>query len=245
MGGFDGPSVRLASRFSAVKIRNWERFQHYKNRNPPWIKLHKRLLDNPDWALLPDHASRLLVELWLLGSENDGELPDLDRIAFRVRRPKRSVGASLKVLQDKGFVSRASSVLDQCLGDAVPETEAETEKRQRQRESTQEVFDYWVLRRREALNLNGGPQPVLNAKRSKSIMARIGEGYDVPTLKRAVDGCMASDFHLKGGHLDIELICRDAGKVDGFLLRTPDEPEGSAELGSARPLASGGFYVGN
>jgi len=224
-----------------VKIQNWDRFQHYKNRNPPWIKLHKRLLDNPEWVALPDHASRLLIELWLLGSENDGELPSIERIAFRVRRPLKSVSASLKVLQDKGFVDRASTVLDGCLPLAVPETEAETEKRQRQRESTQEVFDYWVLRRREALNLNGGPQPILSAKRSQRIMARLEDGYDVPTLKQAIDGCMASDFHVEGGWLDIELICRDPSKVDGFLLKKPEK----GETGTARQLESGGFYVGN
>lgn len=26
------------------KVRNWEQFQHYKDRNPPWIKLHFALL---------------------------------------------------------------------------------------------------------------------------------------------------------------------------------------------------------
>ena len=29
-----------------LHIKNWGEFQHYKKRNPPWIKLHKKLLDD-------------------------------------------------------------------------------------------------------------------------------------------------------------------------------------------------------
>lgn len=208
-----------------MKIRNWERFQHYKTRNPPWVKLHKQLLDNPEWSNLPDHAARLLVELWLLASEAGGELPSADRIAFRVRRPLKSVSASLKVLLDIGFLEDASNVLATCLHDASPETEAEEEKRQKRAETkaaVTEVFEYWVMRRSSVLNTNGGVPPTLSATRSNKIKARLGDGYDVPTLKRAVDGCMASDFHVKGKHVDIELICRDQEKVDAFLLRAAE-----------------------
>ena len=28
-----------------LRVRNWERYQHYKERNPPWIKLYVELLD--------------------------------------------------------------------------------------------------------------------------------------------------------------------------------------------------------
>ena len=30
--------------------KNWSDFQHYKERNPPWIRLHRSLLDNFEWA---------------------------------------------------------------------------------------------------------------------------------------------------------------------------------------------------
>ena len=205
-----------------MMVRNWEKFQHYKDRNPPWVKLHKQLLDNPEWFALPDAASRLLVEVWLLASENDGNIPDVDVIAFRVRRPVAGVSKALKVLMDKGFVVHASTTLYGCLPVAVPETETETETETDKRllvGAVREVFEYWVVRRKVALNLNGGPPPVLSAKRSAKIVARMDEGYDVPALKEAVDGCMGSDFHREGGHTDIELICRDQTKVESFLHR--------------------------
>jgi hypothetical protein len=37
-----------------LTIKNWSEFQHYKDRNPPWIKLHRALLDDYAFAALPD-----------------------------------------------------------------------------------------------------------------------------------------------------------------------------------------------
>ena len=33
-----------------LRIKNWSEFQHYKDRAPPWVKLHHSLLDNFEWA---------------------------------------------------------------------------------------------------------------------------------------------------------------------------------------------------
>ena len=32
--------------------KDWGEFQHYKDRSPPWIKLHKKILDNADFSPL-------------------------------------------------------------------------------------------------------------------------------------------------------------------------------------------------
>jgi len=58
-----------------LRIKNWEEFQHYKDRNPPWIKLHRALLDNYDFCKLPDTAKAHLMLIWILGSQNDGIVP--------------------------------------------------------------------------------------------------------------------------------------------------------------------------
>jgi len=47
------------------RVRNWEQFQHYKDRNPPWIKLHFALLASEDWVTLDD-ASKLLAVVCML-----------------------------------------------------------------------------------------------------------------------------------------------------------------------------------
>lgn len=69
-----------------LRIKDWSDFQHYKTRTaPPWIKFYRRLLDDPEWFALSGDASKMLANCWLLASEYDGALPDIGKIAFRLR----------------------------------------------------------------------------------------------------------------------------------------------------------------
>jgi len=57
------------------RIRNWSQFQHYKDRNPPWIKLHQDLMSSETWALAPSDADRIvLVVVMLLAARNDNKI---------------------------------------------------------------------------------------------------------------------------------------------------------------------------
>lgn len=71
-----------------MRVKNWSRFQHYKDRKPEWIKLYRDLLDDLDWHRLDAEAAKALVMMWLIASEGDGELPDMDTLAFRLRTTK-------------------------------------------------------------------------------------------------------------------------------------------------------------
>ena len=52
-------------------VKSWDRFQHYRDRNPPWVKLHKQFLDDFDFHSLPVASRALAPMLWLLASEHD------------------------------------------------------------------------------------------------------------------------------------------------------------------------------
>lgn len=91
-----------------------------------------------------------------------------------------------------------------------------------------EVFVYWQQARNH-------PQAKLDAKREKAIKARLKDGYTVGDLCRAVDGCSASAYHMgqnqnRAVYDDIELICRDASKVDGFIKQAQAQPGVDAGL---------------
>ena len=101
-----------------MRIRNWETFQHYKHRSPPWIRLYRTLLDNPEWFALPGGAAKLLVELWLMASEKDGELPASGTLAWRLRRTSDDVETCLKSLIDRDFIIPDSVPLATCGQDA-------------------------------------------------------------------------------------------------------------------------------
>jgi hypothetical protein len=82
----------------AARVKNWKKFQHFKDRRPPWIKLYRDLLDDPDWHELSGDEAKALVMIWLVASENDGNLPDNRKLAFRLRIGEREVETLLKYL---------------------------------------------------------------------------------------------------------------------------------------------------
>jgi hypothetical protein len=109
--------------------KNWKEFQHYKDRAPAWIKLHRHLLDNYDFFCLPVASRALAPCLWLLASEyEDGKInATLDELAFRLRMTRGELADALSPLIEKGFFD-ASEPLAERKQDAIPEREKEGEE---------------------------------------------------------------------------------------------------------------------
>jgi hypothetical protein len=113
-------------------VKNWEKFQHYANRRPPWIKLHRTLLDDVAFARLHVASRALAPLLWLLASESDdGSIDGSDEdISFRLRISPKEFDAGINGLIAAGYISRlhdASTMLAPRLHDAMLETERERE----------------------------------------------------------------------------------------------------------------------
>jgi hypothetical protein len=68
-----------------MRIKNWTKFQHFKDRRPPWVKLYRDILDDLEWHELDPLAAKVLVMLWLIASEDEGRIPDTKTLAFRLR----------------------------------------------------------------------------------------------------------------------------------------------------------------
>lgn len=112
--------------FSVV---NWEKYQHYKDRTPPWIKLHAALLNNYDFACLQDASKAHLVLIWVLASQMGNRIP-ADPV-WLGRRLGATSPIDLAELQRRGFIEfscDASKLLAPCLQSACVETERETER---------------------------------------------------------------------------------------------------------------------
>lgn len=118
---------------ATLKVKNWGEFQHYKDRDPPWIKLHKGLLDDYEYQRLPLASRALAPMIWLLASESkDGSVEyDLDKLSFRLRCTAKEIEEAIKPLIANGFLIADSELLAGCYQDAMPEEsreEAEKEK---------------------------------------------------------------------------------------------------------------------
>jgi len=112
-----------------LKPKNWSVFQHYKDRCPPWIKLHRDLLNDRSFMRLPIASKALAPMLWLLASESKDGVFDgsLDELVFRLHISEKDYQQGLKPLIDNGFFVVASDVLAERYQFAIPETETERE----------------------------------------------------------------------------------------------------------------------
>lgn len=132
--------------------KNWGAFQHYKNRCPPWIKLHRDILNDRDFMSLPTASKALAPLLWLLACEkNDGIFDaSLEELEWRLRISKKEIKIGLESLLDMGFFivsdGDASNVPAECLRDATPEERREEQKKEETKESAAQAFiSFWSL----------------------------------------------------------------------------------------------------
>jgi hypothetical protein len=120
-----------------LRIKNWAKFQHFKDRRPPWVKLYRDLLDDIEWHQLEPRAAKSLVMLWLIASENEGELPAVETLAFRLRTSEAEVLGVLKKLSHWLIQDDIDSISERNQNDAP-----ETEKRQRREETEKRARDF-------------------------------------------------------------------------------------------------------
>ena len=115
--------------------KNWQAFQHYKDRKPAWIKLHHSLLDDFEFSRLPVASRALAPCLWLLASEYEGGAitASLEEIAFRLRMTIDELVSSFQPLIKSGFFVDASGLLAERYQYAIPERKKE-ETGERERE---------------------------------------------------------------------------------------------------------------
>jgi len=173
-----------------MRIKNWTKFQHFKDRRPPWVKLYRDILDDLEWHELDPLAAKVLVMLWLIASEDDGRIPDTKTLAFRLR---------LTEVKTKEIVSKLSHWLEQDDINVISsgyqldstETERETEVEKEKEKETKakapegvspEVWDSFVKQRKAS-------RAVITTTVIKSIQKEADKaGW---TLEQALSECAA------------------------------------------------------
>ena len=118
-----------------IRVVNWEEFQHYKDRSPPWIKLHNQLLENFEFECLPDASKAHLLCIWMLASRTDNKMRADTR--WLQRKICANEAVNIDILIESGFVEviqevterkqDASKMLQSTEQSAIPEREGETE----------------------------------------------------------------------------------------------------------------------
>lgn len=157
--------------------KNWDRFQHYKNRNPPWIKLHKDILDDYDWWQLPVASRALAPCLWILASCYDDGVFDASNevLSFRFRMTESEIEKAIKPLIDKGYFIVASITLADSKQSAMPE--------ERREETEYSAAKSILMHLNNKVNRNYKP-----VKANLSLInARLKDGFSLDDLINVID----------------------------------------------------------
>lgn len=209
-----------------LRVKNWERYQHYKNRYPPWIKLHAGLLEDYDFECLPDASKLLAICIWMLASRvGHNKIPN--DLPWLTRKLPIKAKIDLTPLIDAGFLEclrDASTTLAPCLRDADSE-----ERQRRDREETENIshdaskaeIDLVYQHYLTARSLTDS-QYALTPKRREKIKARLKE-FEPAALCAAIDAAVRSKFHQGDNpqgrvYLDLaDHILRSTEKVERWL----------------------------
>ena len=120
-----------------LRVRNWERFQHYKDRRPPGIKFHTAILDDHALLSLPAITQLVYDRMLLRAAVTDNNIEhDPEWLGQKFNLPPKEIQRSIETLVDAGFLQvagvkrSASKAIARRKQNGVPKAEAETEKKE-------------------------------------------------------------------------------------------------------------------
>jgi hypothetical protein len=71
-----------------------------------WFRVHDDLVDDPKVQLLSGDLVKSLLNLWCLASQNEGVLPPMKEMAFKLRMKPQQVAATIAELSVAGLIDR-------------------------------------------------------------------------------------------------------------------------------------------
>lgn len=180
-------------------VKNFEKFQHYRDRNPPWIKLYQSVLADYAFTRLQDASKMHLLAIWLLASRYSNKIPwDEKWISTQISATSK---VDLDALESAGFISKindASIMLAERLQDARPERERERETETEREEK--------VLLSAEA------PTTALNGNGHDDL----GQAFDAWNAFAASHGLPTCAKRTKARASAVRARLKDAGGIEGF-----------------------------
>jgi len=136
------------------KVKNYQKYQHYKERNPVWIKLYNAILTDYEFTLLSDKAKYQLIAINLLASRYQNKVPyDAKWIAQQISASDK---IDLDELEKLGFIipyEDASKMLADCYQNASIEKSREEKKREEKIKEPKISLQEWESKNGE-LNLS-------------------------------------------------------------------------------------------
>lgn len=124
------------------RIVGWDNYQHYKDRDPPWIKLHRDLLTSQTWVSLDDSGRVLAIACMLIAAGTDNKIPVsasyVRRRAYLDKDPDFAPLVAVGFVELVGEINETREIPTTTLADASTtlaiDTECSSEKRREETE---------------------------------------------------------------------------------------------------------------
>lgn len=229
---------------STISIKNWEKFQHYSDRDPTWIKLYRDVLTTEAWVLGTDISRLLQIAITLLAARYKNAIPnryDLIKKVASLDFSEVQFKKALEHLSCQNFLEiqcveqDASAMLaqryareEESRGEKSREEERRSEKDMSGKPAdAQQVFDHWRLTWKH-------PRSGLDLKRSATIKKAL-KHYSAADLCASISGYLNSPHHTGRNdkstvYDDIELFLRDSSHIDAGIRFFENPPTITSKL---------------
>ena len=91
-----------------IHVEGWDKFQHYKDRWPAWIKVHTDLHHRDEFLSLQPGARAVLISIWIEYAASNRQVP-FDTRKLSRRFNMRVTSAQLDSLIQAGFIHVSAS----------------------------------------------------------------------------------------------------------------------------------------
>lgn len=164
-----------------LTVKNWSAFQHYTKRNPPWIKLHRAIIEDYAFSTLKDKTKAHLMLIWVLASGAEGRIPyDAKFIASKISAAE---AVDLDSMIDAGFLIKDTEA------HTAPETAHKGNGAKQIIEDTGDVI--------ERVPMIGGEEFEVRESFAKEL-ERLYPNVDIPATLRQMRGwCIGNPQKLK------------------------------------------------
>ena len=219
-----------------IEICNWGKWQSYRSdRNqPPWIKVHRRILMNRKWTTLTDIQRGQLVVLWVIAADSNGiiKIPNGNRDLASVAAWVAKVGGmertpDLQSFIDLGLIKCDANVTPerrQCDANVTPQTRLDETRQDGSKDPCQADPPDDIPYQKIINHLNeksGKKYKATSAKNRKAIKARWNDGYRFDDFKTVIENRIAkwSDDEKMSEYLRPETLFSQ--KFEGYLNSGP------------------------
>lgn len=238
-----------------IVITGWDRFQHYKDRDPPWVKLYRDILTSESWLLGTDASRLVQLASLLLAARYHNATPliyEVFRRAAHLDITQEDFTSAITHLESYQFLEiqedttkrkpNASNVLATCTSEksraeksredkkvpTEPMSDTPTEADESPRETSDGIGEAVARVFRHWREVHNHPRAQLDAKRRKLIRAAL-LNYSEADLCLSISGYRNSPHHM--GQNDRATVYDDIG----LMLRDASHIDAGLRFGAEPP----------